>query len=330
MKRMPWWAAERWRHPPKGLDRIGVEMRARWLKQHLEDRRPDVVHFNVFLSRSRFDVSVARRAGATVVGHLRQLSHQGMPRGSAFDACDHFVAVSDHVADEARRRGCRRPITTVYNAVHLDDVTFGRGVAEARRRLGLPVEGRVLGFPAALEPRKGQDVALAAFFELARIFPDLHIAFAGARTTLRDGHNYVNKLISQATASDFSDRIHFLGTCRDMAAFYAASNIVLALSKDGEAFGRVAVEAALAERPLIATRAGATPEVVLDGESGILVEPASMIETKAAVNALLTNEQKRSSIVRRAREIAQQRFDSQTALDRCEAFFTQVAQKAHA
>jgi glycosyltransferase involved in cell wall biosynthesis len=324
MDDMPWWAAERRRLPLKGLDRLGVELRARTLERHLAGRRPDVVHLNLFRSRSRVDVDAARRSGATVIGHLRQLGHQAMPQGVDFDLCDHVIAVSEFVAGQARARGCRRPIVTIYDGIEPERFAFPGTAAAARRRLGLPADGRILGFPAALEPRKGQDVALAAFLELARDMPDVRLVFAGGRTTLPEAQAYVTGLVRDAMSAGLAERVRFLGPCEDMAAFYAASDVVLALSRDGEAFGRVAAEAAVAARPVVATGLGATPEVVQDGVTGLLVPAGEPEATGRAVRALLVDEAARLALGNRARGAAEARFGSENALERFGTFYRDV------
>lgn len=65
------------------------------------------------------------------------------------------------------------------------------------------------------------------------------------------------------------------------------TTVVVMPSRWEEAFGLVAVEAALMERPVVATRVGGLPEVVVDGETGILVEKENSAGLASAIACLL-------------------------------------------
>ncbi len=88
--------------------------------------------------------------------------------------------------------------------------------------------------------------------------------------------------------------VRFLGFVQDVETFLAACDVV-AFPTDNyaEGFGLTALEAMAAARPVLATRYASLPEVVDDGVTGILVEPGSVDEMRAALVRLATDEPER-------------------------------------
>lgn len=83
-------------------------------------------------------------------------------------------------------------------------------------------------------------------------------------------------------------KIHFTGWREDVPEILATSDVFVMPSL-GEHFGRVLVEAMAMGKPVVATDAGGTPEIVLDGETGLLVPPGQPEPLAGAVLALLND-----------------------------------------
>ena len=145
----------------------------------------------------------------------------------------------------------------------------------------LPLEPPRLLCLGRLVPAKGHDLALTAFATLRRRFPALRLIVAGdgaARSTLE----------RQARALGIAAAVDFLGWV-DPAEVPALVNTatVVVLPSRREGLPLAAVQAALMARPLVATRVGGLPEVVIDGETGLLVDPDDAPGLAAAVARLL-------------------------------------------
>ena len=82
-------------------------------------------------------------------------------------------------------------------------------------------------------------------------------------------------------------RIQYVGYREDMPSIYGSSDIVVVPSRWEEPFGLVLIEAGAAKTPVVATRVGGIPEVVIDGETGLLVEAGNVEQLSAAVNSLV-------------------------------------------
>lgn len=298
-----------WLRQPKGLDRASKIISAKRLASILRERAPDIVHFNNLKSRSIWDVKAARNQGrCRLVGHVRNLSHAEPIARAVASRCDRLIAISDYVERELRRshRELTNSVVRVYNPVGEYGIVFPGSQVEARRLLELPTDRLILGCPAILDPRKGQRVVLEALMLATRVDPTTMLVLAGEELVY--AKEYADALRTLSNDPRLRGRVRFLGHCSDMAAFYAASDIVLAVAVDGEAFGRVAVEAALARKPVIASRAGATPELVIDCETGFLVEPGNVEHLAHTLDEVVPDSAKLRDVSAKAAERASRLF----------------------
>ncbi|AFY61438.1 glycosyltransferase family 4 protein [Synechococcus sp. PCC 6312] len=152
-------------------------------------------------------------------------------------------------------------------------------------------------------PEKGFDLAIHALRKVIQAHPDTRLMIAG------DGPHRP-ALERQVTLLGLTDRVEFLGWIRpdDVPALINCSTLVLMPSRWEEAFGLVALEAALQARPVIASRVGGLPEVVMDGEGGIVVEKNNPQALATAICTLLSNLPQAKMMGERARTRAAEIF----------------------
>jgi glycosyltransferase involved in cell wall biosynthesis len=94
----------------------------------------------------------------------------------------------------------------------------------------------------------------------------------------------------------------------------AACDVVVHASVLAEPFGRVVVEAMLASRPVVATRTGGVPEVVTDGETGLLVPPGDVQALRHALERLLADSGLRERLGRAGRMRIREHFSWERAV----------------
>jgi len=155
---------------------------------------------------------------------------------------------------------------------------------------GLPATGAPSDPPAAptilcigrLIAEKGIDLAVAAFGSLASRFPDARLVVAG------DGPER-ERLEQQVSDLGIGGRVDFLGWVppERMPALIADASVVVVPSRWQEAFGLVALETAWQGRPAVVARVGGLPEHVVDGETGLVVEPEDSASLARALTKLL-------------------------------------------
>jgi glycosyltransferase involved in cell wall biosynthesis len=270
---MQWWmGTDRWHHPPRGTDAIKRMIFTRQLRNMMAACDARILHVNLLSLDSHSDLAAARHMGMRTVGHVRSLLSQRHLDRRCLELCDAVICISDYVAREITGLTEASRIERIYCPVSVSKTIGLEERNNAKSELGINSDALVISSVAMLDPRKGHDVAILAFAKLSADFPNAILLIVGG-AYVESGNTERGRLQKIATDSGIGSRVVFCGYVSEMRKVYAASDIVLALSKDGEAFGRVAVEAAAHGRVAIATAAGATPELIKDGVTGFLVPP---------------------------------------------------------
>ena len=190
-------------------------------------------------------------------------------------------------------------ITVVYNGV----ADLGPLPAP---RLDNPSEVR-LTVVGRLTPRKGPDVAVEAVDILRSRGERPRLNLCGS---VFPGYEWFeDQLRKQVQSKGLGTSVAFHGYVNPTTDVLADTDIVL-MPTLNESFGRVAVEAMLAGRPVIASDLQGLREIIRHGVTGILVPPGDPRALADAIQQLATNPELRSSIVRNAREDAVTRFTS--------------------
>ena len=113
-----------------------------------------------------------------------------------------------------------------------------------------------------------------------------------------------------AREHDLRGRIAFLGNVPNLEEVLGACDLFL-LPSESESFGMAALEAMTSEVPVIATRTGGLPEVVVDGDTGYLMDVGDVAAMAERGIEILRDDDTRRRMGRRAREVAVERFDEQ-------------------
>ncbi len=176
--------------------------------------------------------------------------------------------------------------------------------AEARARLGLPVDGQLVVSVSRLVPRKGMDVLVRAAALLAPTRPDLTVAIGGSG---RDS----GRIARLATSTGAPVRVLGRIEHADLPALYGSADVYAMLCRnrwaglEQEGFGIVFLEAAAAGVPQVAGDSGGSAEAVVHGETGLVVDrPDDATAVAAALEQLLSDPERRTAMGAAARERA--------------------------
>jgi L-malate glycosyltransferase len=120
-----------------------------------------------------------------------------------------------------------------------------------------------------------------------------------------------------------SDAVAFLGKVDTVAPLLAAAHVFL-LPSETESFGLSALEALASGVPVVASRVGGLPEVVQDGETGILCPVGDITAMADAARELLRNGSRWRAMSRRAAADARARFDRDTIVGQYEALYNET------
>jgi glycosyltransferase involved in cell wall biosynthesis len=233
---------------------------------------------------------------------------------------DMIIAISDHVAHFTIARGVRDAarVRRVYHGLQAPSTP--ELVADARRireDLGIGTDDFLIGNVGRLAPQKGQRHLVAAMPIVLERVPTAHAVIAG-------GGGLEEYLRELADELGVSTRVHVLGPRRDVPALMHAVD-VFAMPSVWEGFGLVLLEAMAAGRPIVASRVATIPEVVLDGETGILVPPGDAPALAEALVQMAHDRQLAAGLGEAGRRRLQQHFSLQKMVADTELLYRELA-----
>jgi glycosyltransferase involved in cell wall biosynthesis len=175
-----------------------------------------------------------------------------------------------------------------------------RDGAPARRELNIPQEAPVVGILAALRPEKNHELFLAGAAAICEHLPDARYLVVGDGPLRAD-------LEARAARLGLADRVHFLGTRRDVPELLAACDLV-ALTSHNEAAPVSILEALSAGVPVVATNVGSVRETVIEGVTGRLIPPGDLAAYASAAVELLQNAAERRRLGDAGRQLVVARW----------------------
>lgn len=284
------WAGVPWIHLPSLRRPVNpaADCLALWgLRRAIRAAQPDIVHTHT--SKAGFLGRLAARSAGTphVVhtphGHIFHGYFSGLST-RAFVALerraarwtDRIITLSDEEAADHLRCGIGRSeqFVTIPSGVDLAAVTAAPVVR-------LSPGGPVVGTVARLVPVKGLQDLVDAVPAILRRFPTAGVLLVG------DGE-LRPALEAKARDRGVLDRVTFAGFREDVPSAIAGMDVFV-LPSLNEGMGRVLVMAMALGKPIVATRVGGVPELLGQGEAGILVPPGDATAIADAVNALLAD-----------------------------------------
>jgi sugar transferase (PEP-CTERM/EpsH1 system associated) len=227
---------------------------------------------------------------------------------------DRVVCVSQQVADFiVQEVGIPRyKILVVPNGIDVRHFEHLPAKQQARAMLGLSVDRMLIGTVARLDPVKRLDVLLHAM----RSLRDVDAVIVG------DGPEGA-QLEAMSERSGLAGRVHFAGRQDEVQTWLAALDVFV-LSSDWEGMPNTVLEAMAGGLPVVATAVGGTPEVVVDGVTGMLVPPRDPDALARAITHLLRAPALRHQIGRAGRERVGKHFTLEQMVSRTEALYEEL------
>lgn len=301
------------------------------VRRWLVDRGADIVHTHLGYSDILGGVA-ARSLGLPVFSTihvmpqratgLRNVIKERLYETARRWCTDRVIAVSD-AAREAYlqvHRGRPEQVVAVHNGVQ-DQSTPGAG-RRVRTEFGVGPCEIVVVQVAVLRKGKGHATAITAVGRLRRSYPGIRLLIVG------DGpeRSRVAHL-----ADDADGGVDLTGHRDDVAAVLDAADVLIHPTQ-ADAFPTALLEAARASVPVISTRVGGVPEIVVDGQTGLLLSPsATSDEFEAVLAELVDDPARRAAMGRAARERYEAHFTARRWSDRTRGLYeTALLRSPHA
>jgi glycosyltransferase involved in cell wall biosynthesis len=291
------------------------------LSQLLHDEHVDLLHTHTLAAANTHGRLAAQLARVRVVSHLHiensfRAATRPLLRGAdnrTARRCKALIAVSEDTRRAYERQGYPRRIEVIYNGVELG----GRARSGLRAELGIPDGAPLVGEIGRLCDVKGQKELIQALADV----PTARVVLVGA--DVEQNGDFRQELERTAERLGVRDRVVFTGPREDARDVLAEVDVV-ALPSWTEGLPLVVLEAMAQRRPVVATPVGGTPEVVVDGETGVLVPPRDPGALAAALRRLLDDADLRRRMGDAGYERVREHFSEETMARRVLAVYDKV------
>lgn len=276
------------------------------LRDALFALRTDIVH-TFLLTASLYGRFAAMLAGVPVIVGSEVNIYERKRRLHAWaerwllNHTDAVVASAEAVREYYIRQvgADRAKVEVIYNAVDWSQLETTMTKSAMREALGIPADAPLAGIIARLTEQKAHRVLFEAMAK--------HPALAGVHLLVVGDGALRDDLRRRSESLGLQHRVHFAGARRDLGNVLAAIDLFVMPSL-WEGLPLSLVLAMGAGLPVVATAVAGIPEVVADGERGLLVKPGDVDGLGAALARVCGDAAERARLGRNARAFVQPRF----------------------
>jgi glycosyltransferase involved in cell wall biosynthesis len=163
---------------------------------------------------------------------------------------------------------------------------------------------------------KGQMLLLEAFNKLVKTHQNIRLVYIGS--TPPNQEHFLDSLKDKIKNYDLIQKVNIIPFQDNIHQFWQCIDIAVVSSTETEPFGMVAIEAMMAKKPVIAANHGGLMEIVVNNETGFLVEPNNKDALKDALEKLITNPELRTSFGEKGFQRAVENFSIQKYVQKIE------------
>lgn len=232
-----------------------------------------------------------------------------------------LITVSDALRRDllAIRPDLAQRTLTIANGVDIRSEP-AESAKQTRPSLGIPPEALLVGMIARLAPQKGIEPFIQAAKQVLQRCPQTHFLLAGDGPLNETAYALRREL-------DLNDRLQLIGEV-ESARDLISSLDLLVVASTSEGSSVVAMEAMALGKPVVATSVGGVPEVVADGETGLLVTPGDVPALSDAICTLLSDRQLAREMGERGRRRAAERFDVCNMVEQTQKVYADLLREA--
>jgi len=288
------------------------------LRRLMREFRADIV--NTHSGRDTQLAGMAARSMGKNRPRVVRTRHLALPITSRFTYStlpDKVVAVSSFVRDYLVSAGIPDgQVEAVPTGIDLNRYTPADGGGTLRSELSLPDATVLVGTVAILRVKKGHADLLRAAKTVLQSFPDTHFVIAGDGPQTENLQRLIVELGMEA-------RVHMLGLRRDVMNVLQSLDLFV-LPTHQEALGTAFIEAGAMGLPVVATDVDGVPEVVVDGETGVLVPPRDPAALAVAISGFLENPARRRDFGDNARRRVGSEFSREVMARRMQNLYASL------
>ena len=198
---------------------------------------------------------------------------------------------------------------------------YSAGLEQIRPQSQRPV----LGLVGRISSWKGQHIFLRAAALVQKRFPLVRIQIIGS--AMFNEEAYEAEIRALTATLELEDAVEFLGFRSDVPEIIDGLTVLVHASITAEPFGQVIVEGMVAGKPVVATDGGGAQEIVISGETGLLVPMNDVAGMAEAILFLLDNPDIALEMGRRGQQRAQEHFSIERTARKIESLYDHILQR---
>lgn len=293
------------------------------LRKIIREERVDLVHLNDEPVYNRDGILACRLAGVPCVCHVHQADYPNLLDRIISGGVDYVIYNSGAMQRYWQERVKFPRQRVIHNGLDLQDFSVGGERSAVRRELTLEPDDFVVLSVGRITEWKGHRVLLRALALARADVPNLICLVVGAPGSDAD-FRYQEELRQLRDSLGLSSIVRFLGHRSDVGRVLAASDVMAHTSTSPEPFGLVIIEGMAASLPVIATKDGGVPEIIDDGENGILTPPGDPQALARALTAVASDKTFARRLGMAARSRVLERFTLERVAREVEAVYEAV------
>ena len=237
----------------------------------------------------------------------------------------HHIALTPEECNDYLSLRVAQPNNTSVIHSGVDLQRFSKGAkqrTETRKELGFSPHSLVVGYVGWLIPIKGVTYLVNAMARIVEQHPKSLLVLVGNGD---DKGEEEIKLKEQVEKAGLADKVRFLGWRPDVDEIMGCFDIFV-LPSLNEGMGRVLVEAMAAGLPIVASRVGGIPDLVKQGENGLLVPPADTSALEKAISALLQDGARRKRMGKAGKKMCGP-YSAEAMVEQVDVLYTELLEK---
>lgn len=232
--------------------------------------------------------------------------------------CDKVICISDAEKQSALdKKVCRDDkLQVIFNGVDIEAYENGVHSVITRKNLNISEDAFVVGMVGRLSPQKAPDVFIKMAKWVKEKVPNAHFIIVG-------NGNQETEIRKYAEDNGFSDSLHITGWVDNPMSYVELFDVACLLSR-WEGFGLVLPEYMMVGKPIVASRVDAIPNIIRDGENGLLVEADDATGASKAVLQIYRESGLRDKLVAQGIEDVHKRFNARRVSEEHEKLFERL------
>jgi glycosyltransferase involved in cell wall biosynthesis len=303
----------------------GLFAQARVHARYLREQKIDLVNLNNSMTRNQAWMLAARQVGIPCITHEMGINQSYSLLSKYFGKrLDRIISLSHAICKAMRDNGgIDFPnIQVIHCGIDLTRYQIKETPAQLRQKHNIPDGVPVIGVVGNIREWKGQETLVRATAILKQKYPEIRCVLVG--DCGKADKEYGDRIDRIAKELGVTGNLVLTGFQRNAIDYMELMDVVTHTSIHPEPFGIVTLEAMSRSKPLVSTTIGGPAEVVVNGESGLLVDPGKPADLAAAVDRYLSDPEYARLTGQRGYERMATHFSMKQSIDKTMAVYAEV------